>query len=157
MVDCQHRRNIANAVSLIDPDKRRWLMPAAISPCLESPAGAQIPIRRRSGRFIALTSRQRGARSCWNDGSGGPLLLRLPVLAIAAIFRPKVLLIAEKPLSAATVGCAAAASSAASLERRRSALLDPGKPMVLRLASSVADCETANSSELAASWLEGVL
>jgi hypothetical protein len=33
----------------------------------------------------------------------------------------------------------------ASLERRRSALLDPGKPMVQRLAASVADCETGNS------------
>jgi hypothetical protein len=62
-----------------------------------------------------------------------------------------------KPLSAAAVGCAAAAASAASLERRRSALLDPGKPMVQRLAASVADCETGNSSGLAASGLEGVL
>jgi hypothetical protein len=62
-----------------------------------------------------------------------------------------------KPLSAAAVGCAAAAASAASLERRRSALLDPGKPMVQRLAVSLADCETGNSSGLAASGLEGVL
>jgi hypothetical protein len=62
-----------------------------------------------------------------------------------------------KPLSAAAVGCGAAAASAASLERRRSALLDPGRPMVQRLASSVADCETGNSSSLAASGLEGVL
>src|SRR5262249_55969187 len=43
-----------------------------------------------------------------------------------------------KPLSAAAVGCTAAAASAGSLERRRSALLDPGKPMVQRLAASVA-------------------
>jgi hypothetical protein len=63
----------------------------------------------------------------------------------------------RKPLSAAAVGCAAAAASAASLDRRRSALLDPGKPMVQRLASSVADCETGNSSGLAANGLEGVL
>src|ERR1700751_4317589 len=61
------------------------------------------------------------------------------------------------PLSAAAVGGAAAAASAASLERRRSALLDPGKPMVQRLAASVADCETGNSSGLAASGLQGVL
>jgi hypothetical protein len=34
-------------------------------------------------------------RSCWNDGSGGAQVVRLLVLAIAAIFRPKALLIAE--------------------------------------------------------------
>ena len=83
--------------------------------------------------------------------------MRLLVLAIAAIFRPKAMLIAENLLSAPAVGCAAAAASAASLERRRSALLDPGKPMVQRLAASVADCQTGNSSGLAASGLEGVL
>src|ERR1700747_506078 len=60
-----------------------------------------------------------------------------------------------EPLSAAAVGCAAAAASAASLEPRRSALLDPGKPMVWRLGESVADCETGNSSALAASGFEG--
>jgi hypothetical protein len=62
-----------------------------------------------------------------------------------------------KSLSAAAVDCAATAASAAWLERRRSALLDPGKPMVQRLASAVADCETGNSSGLAASGLEGAL
>jgi putative transposase len=41
-----------------------------------------------------LTSRRR-RRSCWNDGSGGAQVLRLLVLAIAAIFRSKALLIAE--------------------------------------------------------------
>ena len=84
-------------------------------------------------------------------------MLRLLVLAIAAIFRAEGAANRGKPLSAAAVGCAAAAASAASLERRRSALLDPGKPMVWRLGESVADCETGNSSGLAASGLEGVL
>src|ERR1700745_1667118 len=46
----------------------------------------------RSGGFIALTSRRRGAL---DDGGGGAQVLRLLVLAIAAIFRPKALLIAE--------------------------------------------------------------
>jgi hypothetical protein len=41
-----------------------------------------------------LTSRRSGALA-GNDGSGGAQVLRLLVLAIAAIFRPKVLLIAE--------------------------------------------------------------
>jgi hypothetical protein len=45
-------------------------------------------------RVYALTSRRR-RRSCWNDGSGGAQVLRLLVLAIAAIFRSKALLIAE--------------------------------------------------------------
>ena len=84
-------------------------------------------------------------------------MLRLLVLAIAAIFQAKGAANRGKPLSTAAVGCAAAAASAASLERHRSALLDPGKPMAQRLAASVADCETGNSSGLAASKLEGVL
>jgi hypothetical protein len=62
-----------------------------------------------------------------------------------------------KPLFAVAVDFAAAAASATSRERRRSTLLDPGKPMVQRLASSVADCETRSSSGRAASGLEGVL
>jgi hypothetical protein len=114
--------------------------------------GAQIPIWR-----VYSIDKSPARRSCWNDGGRGAQVLRLLVLVIAAIFRPKALLIAENLLSAAAVGCAAAAASAASLERRRSALLDPGKPMVQRLAASVADCETGNSSGLAASGLEGVL
>ena len=81
--------------------------------------------------------------------------MRLLVLAIAAIFRPKALLIAENLCLRQQLVVLAA--SAASLERRRSALLDPGKPMVWRLGESVADCETGNSSALAASGLEGVL
>jgi hypothetical protein len=46
----------------------------------------------RSGGVIALTSRRRGTL---DDGGGGAQVLRLLVLAIAAIFRPKALLIAE--------------------------------------------------------------
>jgi hypothetical protein len=57
-------------------------------------------------------------------------VLRSLVLAIAAIFRPKALLIAENLRLRQQLVVLAA--SAASLERRRSALLDPGKPMVQR-------------------------
>jgi choline dehydrogenase-like flavoprotein len=46
----------------------------------------------RSGGGIALTSRWRGTL---DDGGGGVQVLRLLVLAIAAIFRSKALLIAE--------------------------------------------------------------
>jgi hypothetical protein len=48
----------------------------------------------RSGALIALTSRP-ARRSCWNDSGGGAQVWRVLVLAIAAIFRPKALLIAE--------------------------------------------------------------
>ena len=83
-------------------------------------------------------------------------MLRLLVLAIAAIFRPKALLIAEN---------LCLRQQLVVLQRRhpRPRLSDAdrrfwiGKPMVQRLAASVADCETGNSSGLAASWLEGVL
>jgi hypothetical protein len=43
----------------------------------------------------ALIDKPPARRSCWNDGSGGAQVLRLLVLAIAAIFRPKAPLIAE--------------------------------------------------------------
>jgi putative transposase len=66
-------------------------------------------------------------------------VLRSLVLAIAAIFRPKALLIAENLRLRQQLVVLAA--STASLERRRSALLDPGERMVQRLAASVADCE----------------
>jgi hypothetical protein len=82
----------------------------------------------------------------------GPQVLRLLVLAIAAIFRPKTLLIAENLCLRQQLVVLQRRR-----ELRRSALLDPGKPMVQRLAASVADCETGNSSGLAASGLEGVL
>jgi hypothetical protein len=55
--------------------------------------GPQIPIRGRSGGFIALTSRRRGALA--GMMAAGAQVLRLLILAIAAIFRPKALLIAE--------------------------------------------------------------
>ena len=59
--------------------------------CAEITAcGAQIPIRR----FYSI-DKSPARRSCWNDGGGGAQVLRLLVLAIAAIFRPKALLIAE--------------------------------------------------------------
>jgi hypothetical protein len=80
-------------------------------------------------------------------------VLRLLILAIAAIFRPKALLVEENLCLRQLVV----------LQRRHprarlsDALLDPGKPMVQRLAASVADCETGNSSGLAANGLEGVL
>jgi hypothetical protein len=82
----------------------------------------------------------------------GPQVLRLLVLAIAAIFRPKTLLIAENLCLRQQLVVLQRRR-----ELRRSALLDPGKPMVQRLAACVADCETGNSSGLAASGLEGVL
>jgi hypothetical protein len=53
----------------------------------------QIPIRSRSGGFIALTSRRRRALAGMM-AVGGAQVLRLLVLAIAAIFSPKALLIA---------------------------------------------------------------
>ena len=93
---------------------------------------------------------------CWNDGSGAAGVA-VAGLSHCGDFQAEDAANRGKPLSAAAVGCAAAAASAASLERRRSALLDPGKPMVQRLAACVADCETGNSSGLAASGLEGVL
>jgi hypothetical protein len=55
---------------------------------------AQIPIGSRSGGVIALTSRRRGALAGMM-AAGGAQVLRLLVLAIAAIFRPKAPLIAE--------------------------------------------------------------
>jgi hypothetical protein len=104
----------------------------------------------RSGGFIALTSRRHGALA-------GMMAAGVRRCCDCGDFQAEGAANRGKPLSAAAVGCAAAAASAASLERRRSALLDPGKPMVQRLAASVADCETGNSSGLAASGLEGVL
>jgi hypothetical protein len=72
-------------------------------------------------------------------------VLRLLVLAIAAIFRPKALLIAENLCLRQQLVVLQRRHPRRSLERRRSALLDSGKPMVQRLAASVADCETGNS------------
>jgi hypothetical protein len=51
---------------------------------------AQIPIRT-----VYSIDKSPARRSCWNDGSGGVQVLRLLVLAIAAIFTSKALLIAE--------------------------------------------------------------
>jgi hypothetical protein len=70
----------------------------------------------------------------------GPQVLRLLVLAIAAIFRPKTLLIAENLCLRQQLVVLQRRR-----ELRRSAPLDPGKPMVQRFAASVADCETGNS------------
>jgi hypothetical protein len=95
-------------------------------------------------------------RSCWNEGGGGAGVA-VAGLSHCGDFQAKGAANRGKPLSAAAVDCAAAPASAASLERHRSAFLDPGKPMVQRLASSVADCETGNRSGLATSGLEGVL
>src|SRR5215469_6134243 len=52
--------------------------------------GAEISIRR-----VYSIDKSPARRSCWNDGGGGAQVLRLLVLAIAATFRPKALLIAE--------------------------------------------------------------
>ena len=83
--------------------------------------------------------------------------MRLLVLAIAAIFRPKALLIAEN---------LCLRQQLVVLQRRhpRARLSDADRRFWI-LASrwfsdwqaSVADCETGNSSGLAASGLEGVL
>ena len=102
-----------------------------------------------------MTSRRRGALA--GKMAAGALGVAVAGLSNCGHFQAKGAANRGKPLSAAAVDCAAAAASAASLARRRSALLDRGKPMVHCLASSVADCETGNSSGLAASGLEGVL
>ena len=78
--------------------------------------------------------------------------MRLLILVFAAIFRTKALLIAENLCLRQQLVVLQRRR-----ELRRSALLDPGKPMVQQLAASVADCETGNSSGLAAGRLEGVL
>jgi hypothetical protein len=52
--------------------------------------GAQIPIRR-----VYSIDKSPARRPSWKDGGGGAQVLRLLVLAIAAIFKPKALLIAE--------------------------------------------------------------
>ena len=102
-----------------------------------------------------MTSRRRGALA--GMMAAGALGVAVASLSHCGRFQAKGAANSGKPLSAAAVDCAAAAASATSLERHRSALLDPGKPMVQRLAASVADCETGNSSGLAASGLERVL
>jgi hypothetical protein len=63
---------------------------AARSSFTTRPQRAQIPIRR-----VYSIDKSPARRSCWNDGGGGAQVLRLAILAIAAIFRPKALLIAE--------------------------------------------------------------
>jgi hypothetical protein len=117
---------------------------------------AQIPIGSRSGGGYSI-DKPPARRSCWNDGSGGRAGVAVAGLSHCGDFQTKGAANRGEPLSAAAVGCARAQASAASFERRRSALLGPGKPMAQRLASSVADCETGNSSGLAASGLDGVL
>jgi hypothetical protein len=94
--------------------------------------------------------------SCWNDGGGGAGVA-IADLSHCGDFQAKGAANRGKPLSAPAVSGAAASASAALPEKRRSELLDSGKSMVQRLASSVADCETGNSSGLAANRLEGVL
>ena len=84
-------------------------------------------------------------------------MLRLLVLAIAVIFRPKALLIAENLCLRRQVVVLQRRHPRPRLSDADRRFLDPGKPMVLRLAPSVADCETGNSSGLAARGLEGVL
>jgi hypothetical protein len=120
-------------------------------PVLNRTCGAQIPIRR----FYSI-DKSPARRSCWNDGGGGAQVLRLLVLAIAAIFRPKALLIAEN---------LCLRQQLVVLQRRhpRPRLSDADRRFWI-LASRwfgdwgiVADCETGNSSALAASGLEGVL
>ena len=90
-----------------------------------------------------MTSRRRGALA--GMMAAGALAVGVAGLSHCGHFQAKGAADNGKPLSAAAVDCAAAAASAASLAQRRSALLDPGKPMVQRLAASVADCETGNS------------
>ena len=102
-----------------------------------------------------MTSCRRGALAGMMGAGGAGVAVA--GLNLCGDFQAKGAASRGEPLSAAAVGCAAAAASAASIERRRSALLDPDKPMVQQLAASVADCETGNSSGLAASRLEGVL
>jgi hypothetical protein len=82
----------------------------------------------RSGGFIALTSRRRGALA--GMMAAGALGVAFAGLSHCGHFQAKGAANRGKPLSAAAVDCAAAAASAASVARRRSALLDPGKPMV---------------------------
>ena len=83
--------------------------------------------------------------------------MRLLVLAIAAIFRPKALLIAENL-------CLRQQLVVLQRRHRRPRLSDADRRFWILasrwfsdLAASVVDCETGNSSGLAASGLEGVL
>jgi hypothetical protein len=100
-------------------------------------------------RHASLPSQKGVMRGVW--------VLRLLVLAFAAIFRPKALLIVENL-------CLRQQLVVVQRRHPRPRLSDAdrrfwilARPMVQRLASSVADCETGNSSALAASGLEGVL
>jgi hypothetical protein len=102
-----------------------------------------------------LTSHRQDAL-CWNDGGGGTGVA-VADLSHCGNFQAKGTANRGKPMSTSAVGGAAASASTALPERRRSTLLDSGKSMVQRLASSVADRQTGNSSGLAASRLEGVL
>ena len=52
------------------------------------------PVGRKYRRVCSI-DKSPARRSCWNDGGGVRRVLRLLILAIAAIFRPKALLIAE--------------------------------------------------------------
>jgi hypothetical protein len=93
--------------------------------------GAQILIRGRSGRLGIDKSPAR--RSCWDSGGRGA------GIAIAGLshwgnLQAKGAANRGKPLSTPAVSGAAASASAASPERRRSALLDSRKSMVQRLA-----------------------
>jgi hypothetical protein len=106
------------------------------------------------GGVVALTSRRRGTL---DDGGGGAQVLRLLVLAVAAIFRPKVLPIAEDLCLRQQLVVLQRRHPRPRLSDADRRFLDPGKPMVQRLAASVADCETGNSSGVAVRGLEGVL
>ena len=79
-------------------------------------------VQKHDPEGLALTSRRERSLGGIKVG-GGAQVFRFPVLAIAAIFRPGALLIAE---NLCPIVSAAAPSSATSSEQRGSAFLDSG-------------------------------
>ena len=86
--------------------------------------GAQIPIRR-----VYSIDKSPARRSCWNDGGGVRRVLRLLILAIAAIFRPKALLIAENLCLRQQLVVLQRRHPRPRLRDADQMLLDPGTPM----------------------------
>ena len=63
----------------------------------------------------------------------------------------------REPVLATAIGCTPASAATAAVAWCQSAILDPGKAMVLRLAGRAAHCAARDSIEMAPRRLEGLL
>jgi hypothetical protein len=123
---------------------------------------APVAEAKRRGRMPApcATAGRLGRERQVAADPGRRMVRRVPAqehAALASFYQAEGAAGGREPLFAAATDCPPASAATTAVAGCRSAILDPGEAMVLRLAGRAADCAARDGFEMAPQRLEGLL